>query len=258
MLKDVNARELVALAPLTMMIFVIGLFPNIFLSRIKDAAARVESDVEARVDDEPRAAVLRGPDPAHVAAARAAASPARPERPGRPRRQRSLRIGHVHRHRTLPAPRRRHRRAAAHARRGVLRRRRRRRGPGRPRPRYHGRPLRRRRLRRRAVDGRRRAARRHVGRRAVPDPRSLHALLRHDALPRRRPGGAARRRLPRRAPPRARRVLLAHPVRDLRRDDARRLRRRAHALPRPGDDEHRRVRDDGVPPGQRRAPPRGR
>ena len=76
-LQDVNARELVALAPLTMMIFVIGFFPNIFLSRIKDAAARVESDVEARVMMNPGAAVLRGAHPAHVTAARAASGPAR-------------------------------------------------------------------------------------------------------------------------------------------------------------------------------------
>src|ERR1019366_9450575 len=45
-LQDINARELVAVAPLAMMIFVIGLFPNIFLSQIKDAAARVQNDFD--------------------------------------------------------------------------------------------------------------------------------------------------------------------------------------------------------------------
>ena len=60
-LQDVNARELVALAPLTMMIFVIGFFPNIFLSRIKDAAARVESDFEARVMMNPAPQFYEGP-----------------------------------------------------------------------------------------------------------------------------------------------------------------------------------------------------
>jgi NADH-quinone oxidoreductase subunit M len=60
-LKDVNTRELVALAPLTMMIFIIGFFPNIFLSRIKDAAARVESDVEARVMMNPAPQFYEGP-----------------------------------------------------------------------------------------------------------------------------------------------------------------------------------------------------
>ncbi len=44
-----------------MMIFVIGLFPNIFLSRIKDAAARVESDVEARVMMNPAPQFYEGP-----------------------------------------------------------------------------------------------------------------------------------------------------------------------------------------------------
>ncbi len=60
-LKDVNSRELVALAPLTMMIFVIGFFPNIFLSRIKEAASRVESDVEARVMMNPGPHYYEGP-----------------------------------------------------------------------------------------------------------------------------------------------------------------------------------------------------
>jgi hypothetical protein len=36
-----------------MMIFVIGLFPNIFLSQIKDAAARVRDDFEMRVESNP-------------------------------------------------------------------------------------------------------------------------------------------------------------------------------------------------------------
>jgi NADH-quinone oxidoreductase subunit M len=47
-LADVNGRELLSLAPLAMMIFVIGLFPNIFLSQIRGAAARVQDDFEAR------------------------------------------------------------------------------------------------------------------------------------------------------------------------------------------------------------------
>jgi NADH-quinone oxidoreductase subunit M len=47
-LADVNGRELLALAPLAMMIFIIGLFPNIFLSQIRGAAARVQDDVETR------------------------------------------------------------------------------------------------------------------------------------------------------------------------------------------------------------------
>ncbi len=60
-LKDINARELVAAAPLAMMIFVIGLFPNIFLSRMKEAASRVQSDFESRVMMNPGPAYYEGP-----------------------------------------------------------------------------------------------------------------------------------------------------------------------------------------------------
>jgi NADH-quinone oxidoreductase subunit M len=60
-LPDVNARELVALSPLAMMIFVIGLFPNIFLSQIKDAAARVQGDFEMRVETNPPPRFYEGP-----------------------------------------------------------------------------------------------------------------------------------------------------------------------------------------------------
>jgi NADH-quinone oxidoreductase subunit M len=60
-LADVNARELVSLAPLAMMIFVIGLFPNVFLSQIKDAAARVGDDFDARVMANPAPAFYEGP-----------------------------------------------------------------------------------------------------------------------------------------------------------------------------------------------------
>src|SRR5262249_23622676 len=60
-LTDVNTRELVALAPLTMMIFVIGLFPGIFLSQIKDAAERVQNDFEARIETNPAPSYYEGP-----------------------------------------------------------------------------------------------------------------------------------------------------------------------------------------------------
>jgi NADH-quinone oxidoreductase subunit M len=46
---DINGREILAVAPLIAMIFIIGLFPNIFLSQIKDSAARVRDDLVARV-----------------------------------------------------------------------------------------------------------------------------------------------------------------------------------------------------------------
>jgi len=60
-LRDINARELVAVAPLVMMIFVIGVFPNIFLSRIGGAAARVQDDFDARVTANPAPAYYAGP-----------------------------------------------------------------------------------------------------------------------------------------------------------------------------------------------------
>jgi NADH-quinone oxidoreductase subunit M len=60
-LADVDAREVVSLAPLAMMIFVIGLFPNIFLSQIKGAAQRIQDDVEARIDANPAPRYYEGP-----------------------------------------------------------------------------------------------------------------------------------------------------------------------------------------------------
>jgi NADH-quinone oxidoreductase subunit M len=52
-LPDMTSRELLSVAPLVMMVFVIGLFPNVFLSQIKDAAARVRDDFEMRVESNP-------------------------------------------------------------------------------------------------------------------------------------------------------------------------------------------------------------
>jgi NADH-quinone oxidoreductase subunit M len=60
-LTDVNGRELIALAPLVMLIFVIGLFPNIFLVQIKDASARIRDDLQARIDMNPAPSFYQGP-----------------------------------------------------------------------------------------------------------------------------------------------------------------------------------------------------
>ncbi|HEY6462343.1 MAG TPA: NADH-quinone oxidoreductase subunit M [Polyangiaceae bacterium] len=60
-LPDVNARELVCLAPLAMMVFVIGFFPNVFLSQIKGAAQRVQDDFQARVEANPAPQFYEGP-----------------------------------------------------------------------------------------------------------------------------------------------------------------------------------------------------
>jgi NADH-quinone oxidoreductase subunit M len=59
-LPDVNPREIVAAAPLIIMIFVIGLFPNIFLSQIHDAAERVQSDFDARFMKNPPPSYYEG------------------------------------------------------------------------------------------------------------------------------------------------------------------------------------------------------
>ncbi|HXN33601.1 MAG TPA: NADH-quinone oxidoreductase subunit M, partial [Polyangiaceae bacterium] len=60
-LSDVNDREIVSLAPLAMMVFVIGLFPNIFLSQIKGAAERVQRDVASRIETNPPPRFYEGP-----------------------------------------------------------------------------------------------------------------------------------------------------------------------------------------------------
>jgi NADH-quinone oxidoreductase subunit M len=60
-LSDVNDRELIAVAPLVMMVFAIGLFPDAFVSRIKGAAERVQADVEAAYDANPGPSFYGGP-----------------------------------------------------------------------------------------------------------------------------------------------------------------------------------------------------
>jgi len=61
LLPDLNRRELLAVAPLVMMVFVIGLFPNLLLSRMRDACLRVEGDLEARILDHPAPSYYTGP-----------------------------------------------------------------------------------------------------------------------------------------------------------------------------------------------------
>ena len=60
-LADLNGRELVALAPLCMLVFVIGLFPNVFLSQIKGAAERVQGDLDSRLEMSPPPQFYPGP-----------------------------------------------------------------------------------------------------------------------------------------------------------------------------------------------------
>jgi NADH-quinone oxidoreductase subunit M len=60
-LTDINPREVLAVAPLIVAIFVIGLFPNLLLSQMRDAVARTISDVNARTEASPAPAYYRGP-----------------------------------------------------------------------------------------------------------------------------------------------------------------------------------------------------
>ncbi|HVR21524.1 MAG TPA: NADH-quinone oxidoreductase subunit M [Polyangiaceae bacterium] len=57
-LNDVNARETLALAPLVALVFIIGFFPNIFLSRMTESAQAVVD----RFNDGRAALVALGPD----------------------------------------------------------------------------------------------------------------------------------------------------------------------------------------------------
>jgi NADH-quinone oxidoreductase subunit M len=77
-LPDLNRRELLAVAPLVMMIFVIGFFPNLLLSRMRDACLRIEEDLETRVLDHPAPMYYSGPIrllPRHAEATKLAAAP---------------------------------------------------------------------------------------------------------------------------------------------------------------------------------------
>jgi hypothetical protein len=58
---DINSRELLAVAPLIIAIFVVGLAPNILLSQMRDAVSRTLSDMNARVDASPAPSYYRGP-----------------------------------------------------------------------------------------------------------------------------------------------------------------------------------------------------
>jgi NADH-quinone oxidoreductase subunit M len=83
-LADVTPREIVALAPLAMMVFVIGLFPNVFLTQIRGAAERVQADFESRVDANPGPKYYDGPvklAPRRPEAPRAPSEPAAPQPP---------------------------------------------------------------------------------------------------------------------------------------------------------------------------------
>ena len=68
-LKDLNTRELVYLAPLVVLIFVMGLYPKVFMDRINPSVDRFLARIEVDADHTPYAAMGMvpswvGPDPA--------------------------------------------------------------------------------------------------------------------------------------------------------------------------------------------------
>lgn len=60
-LKDINTRELLAATPLVMMVFIIGLFPRIFLDPMHEACARTLADYDQRVQQHPAPGFYAGP-----------------------------------------------------------------------------------------------------------------------------------------------------------------------------------------------------
>jgi NADH-quinone oxidoreductase subunit M len=60
-LKDINARELLAVAPLILAIFLLGVAPNILLSQMRDAVSRTISDMTSRTEASPAPSYYRGP-----------------------------------------------------------------------------------------------------------------------------------------------------------------------------------------------------
>jgi NADH-quinone oxidoreductase subunit M len=60
-LPDIDRRELLAVAPLVLLIFVIGLCPRIFLAPMHGACARIQSELASRSEGHPAPEFYRGP-----------------------------------------------------------------------------------------------------------------------------------------------------------------------------------------------------
>jgi NADH-quinone oxidoreductase subunit M len=81
-LKDINGREILAVAPLILAIFVLGLAPNLLLNQMRGAVSRTIADMTARVPrpgvyyEGPIKLLPRRPEAPKVASAAAAAAPA--------------------------------------------------------------------------------------------------------------------------------------------------------------------------------------
>ncbi len=86
-LQDMNAREILVVAPLVLAIFVIGVAPKLLLDSMHDAVARVSTDMNARVDayknySGPMKLLPRRPDaPKAIAAATLAPGGSAPSNP---------------------------------------------------------------------------------------------------------------------------------------------------------------------------------
>jgi NADH-quinone oxidoreductase subunit M len=60
-LPDMNPREILAIAPLIIAIFVIGLAPNLLLNQMRDAVSRTISDMNSRIEASPAPKYYTGP-----------------------------------------------------------------------------------------------------------------------------------------------------------------------------------------------------
>jgi len=60
-LTDINRRELLAVSPLVVLVFVIGFFPNLLLAPMHDACVRVQDDLEQRAAEHAAPVFYTGP-----------------------------------------------------------------------------------------------------------------------------------------------------------------------------------------------------
>jgi NADH-quinone oxidoreductase subunit M len=60
-LSDINGREMLAVAPLIIAIFVLGLAPNLLLNQMHDSVTRVLGDMSSRVEANPAPGYYKGP-----------------------------------------------------------------------------------------------------------------------------------------------------------------------------------------------------
>jgi NADH-quinone oxidoreductase subunit M len=61
-IEDINKRELLAVSPLLILIFVIGLFPNVLLDQMRGACARIQDDIDSRAMEHAPPVFYVGPE----------------------------------------------------------------------------------------------------------------------------------------------------------------------------------------------------